>query len=213
MYYKDTLRTKPWWLRVFLNIRKHVGLWSLWLLVLHIIGSCMFFNQAYLKKFFVNPDAYSSKMNWMGEVSFAAGVWGTGFYIIMGVCSLPNIAASMTHKQWKFVFGPMAWLALVLGTVHVLVQGVTQWTNKAKWYGGLPQMTLTSTVFPMFVMLLKIVQVFVWLFLRPKENKNLTEKKVWPSFRKEVSDPESEGTPSDKPSNESYGVGEQVALY
>lgn len=123
MWYRDTLKTKPTWLRICLAVRKHVGLLSLWFLVMHIIGSCMFFNQAYLKKFFVDPKAYSSKLNWMGEVSFACGVWGTGLYIILGVCSLPSVASAMTNKQWGFVFGPIAWIALCLGFVHTIVQG------------------------------------------------------------------------------------------
>ena len=124
MWYKDSLIRKPYWLRLCLSVRKHVGILSLWMLGMHIIGSCIFFNPAYLKKFFVDPKAYSSKMNWMGEVSFACGVWGTGLYTIMGVASLPSVAAELTNKQWWFIFGPIAWIALALGTVHVMVQGV-----------------------------------------------------------------------------------------
>jgi hypothetical protein len=127
MYYRDSLRTKPRWLRIALGVRKHIGLISLWMLLMHIIGSVMFFNQAYLKKFFVDPTAYSSKMNWIGEVSFACGVWGFGMYSVMGVCSLPSVASAMTSKQWWFVFGPVAWLGLALGFVHTIVQGCTTW--------------------------------------------------------------------------------------
>ena len=94
------------------------------MLLLHIIGSCIFFNEAYLKKFFENPKANNSKLNWMGELSFACGVWGTGMYTIMGVASMPNVASEMTSKQWWFIFGPIAWIALILGTVHTMVQGV-----------------------------------------------------------------------------------------
>jgi Ferric reductase like transmembrane component len=126
MWYKDSLRTKPKWLRVCLSVRKHVGLLSLWMLLIHIIGSCIFFNEAYLKKFFEEPTAYSSKLNWMGELSFACGVWGTGLYTIMGVASMPNVASEMTNKQFKFIFGPIAWIALTLGTVHTMVQGVQE---------------------------------------------------------------------------------------
>ena len=201
LWYKDTLRTKPKWLRICLDVRKQLGVISLWLLLLHVIGSCMFFNPAYLKKFFVDPKAYSSKMNWKGEVSFAAGVWATGFYMVMGVCSMPTIASAMTSKQWWFVFGPVAWLALVLGVLHVLVQGVTQWKNFSKWYGGMPQMTLTSTILPMFVMVMKIFQVIWWLFSRPKETKSADEKKISVSSTMDESGQEdAEDTPSDEQS-------------
>ena len=123
----------------------------------------MFFNPAYLKKFFVDPKAYSSKMYWMGEVSFSSAVWATGFYIILGVCSLPSVASSLTSRQYKFVFGPLAWLALFVATLgHVAPQGCQNWGNKEKWYGNYPQITLTSTILPMFVMFVKIVQVLMW---------------------------------------------------
>ena len=94
MWYRDSLRPKPKWLRISLSVRKHIGLLSLWFMVIHIIGSCMFFNEAYLKKFFVDPEKNSSKMNLMGEVSFCGAIWATGFYLIMGVCSLPSVTAS-----------------------------------------------------------------------------------------------------------------------
>jgi len=195
MWYRDTLRTKPEWLRISLAVRKHIGLLSLWFLVMHIIGSVMFFNQAYLKKFFVDPDAYSSKLNWMGEVSFACGVWGTGLYIILGVCSLPSVAQNMTNRQWCFVFGPISWIALCLGFVHTIVQGVQEWSNKAKWYGGYPQMTLTSTVLPMFVIFLKIVQVSVYYIMKACTQKK--DHNELPPLPKDLSESESGATPSD----------------
>jgi Ferric reductase like transmembrane component len=163
MYYRDTLRTKPRWLRVCLAVRKHVGVLSLWFMVVHIIGSVMFFNEAYLPKFFADPKAYSSKMNWMGEVSFSSAVWATGFYLIMGVCSLPSVAPAMTSRQFKFVFGPLAWIALLVVTLgHVVPQGCQSWDDRSKWYGNYPQITLTSTILPMFVIFFKIVQVLLW---------------------------------------------------
>lgn len=143
MWYRDSLRTKLRWLRICLAVRKHLGVLSLWFMVVHIIGSVMFFNESYLSKFFLDPTANSSKMNWMGEVSFSSAVWSTGLYLIMGVCSLPSVAPSMTSRHFKFVFGPLAWVALLVVTLgHVVPQGCQNWDNRAKWYGNYPQIRL-----------------------------------------------------------------------
>lgn len=200
MWYRDSLRTKPAWLRLCLSVRKHIGLLSLWFMVIHIIGSCMFFNEAYLKKFFVDPYANSSKMNWMGEVSFSSAVWATGFYIIMGVCSLPSVASALTNRQFKFVFGPLAWVALLVATVgHVVPQGCQNWGNKEKWYGNYPQITLTSTILPMFVMFVKIVQVALWYIQSSctKKSDRSGPPPQWPIKDVSMMDAESGGTPTD----------------
>lgn len=81
--------------------------------------------------------------------------------MILGICSLPSVGAEMTSKQWELVFGPMAWVALAFGTIHVLVMGVKGWNDQEGWPGNLPPITLTSTVVPLAVMLLKLVQMVV----------------------------------------------------
>jgi hypothetical protein len=65
----------------------------------------------------------------------------------------------MTSKQWQLVYGPVAWAALAFGTIHVLIMGVPGWSEQSGWSGNLPPITLTATVFPLFVMGLKCVQV------------------------------------------------------
>jgi uncharacterized SAM-binding protein YcdF (DUF218 family) len=77
----------------------------------------------------------------------------------------------MTSKQWQIVYGPIAWVALAFGTTHVLIMGVPGWSEQSGWPGNLPPITLTSTVFPLFVMGLKCVQVALtvisgWLFAK-----------------------------------------------
>jgi hypothetical protein len=155
-------RTKPAWLRHSLNMRKHLGLVSLWFLVLHIFMSCLIFGPNYYSAYFIDPKDALSKMSLNGELAFMCGSFGAALYGIMGICSLPSVAEQMTNRQWTFVYGPVAFAALFFGTFHVIPQGVgVTWDKKEKWPWGLPPITLLSTVLPMFVMTLKIIQV-VW---------------------------------------------------
>jgi len=157
-WYKNNLRSKPRWLVWSLSLRKQLGLLSLWFLVLHIIMSLLLMNPKYYGKFFSDPKANASKMNAIGEASFFFATMGTGLYIIMGLCSLPSVGSQMTNKQWQFVYGPVAWVALIFGTLHVFIMGVKGWPTTHKWPGGLPPITMTSVLVPFFVLALKILQ-------------------------------------------------------
>jgi hypothetical protein len=157
--HRDSLRDKPKWLLSFLAIRKHLGLLSLWFLGVHIIIGLLLFNPAYYGKFFIDVSANTSKLNAKGENSFFFAILGTALYSILGICSFPSVGSQMTRRQWQFVYGPVAWAALAFGTVHALIMGVPGWSKQSDWPGNLPPITLTATVFPLFVMGLKCVQV------------------------------------------------------
>jgi len=148
-------RTLKW----ALTIRKNLGILSLWFLGVHIIMSLLLMNPAYYGKFYVDPTANHSKMNVTGETSFFFAILGAMFYFILGLASLPSIGANMTNAQWQLIYGPLAWTALLFGTSHVLIMGVKGWADQGKWPGGLPPITLTSTLIPMLVIFLKQVEV------------------------------------------------------
>ena len=105
-------------------------------------------------------------MNAIGEASFFFAIMGTGLYLIMGLCSLPSVGSQMTNKQWQLVYGPIAWAALVFGTIHVLIMGVMGWDEKETWPGGMSPITLTSVLIPLLVMWLKLVQMLVVVLTR-----------------------------------------------
>ena len=160
LVYNDTLRDKPALLRSALEVRKYVGLISLWFLMVHLFMSMLMFGPNYYGRFFVDPQDPLSRMSAEGETSFMFGSIGAALYLVLGLCSLPSLAETMTNSQWQFVYGPVAWSALACGTAHVIAQGATiTWINKGNWAWGLPPITLTSTLLPMLVIALKILQV------------------------------------------------------
>merc|ERR1711862_31566 len=73
----------------------------------------------------------------------------------------------MTNKQWKLVYGPIAWIALAFGTIHVLIMGVKGWPTTHKWPGGMPPITMTSVLIPMLTIFLKLVQMIFCYMVRP----------------------------------------------
>lgn len=176
--HRDTLRDKPKWLLSFLEMRKHLGLISLWFLVVHIFMSCLLFSNAYYGRFFVDPKDPLSRMSANGESSFMFGSFGAGLYCILGICSLPSVAEHMTNKQWQLVYGPVAWCALAFGTAHVMCQGIgVSWHKKENWPGNLPPITLVSVLVPLLVIFLKVCQmIFVRIMYRCSKKKGVDYK-------------------------------------
>lgn len=149
-------------LRVVLQARKHIGIVSLWFLLLHVLMSMAILSPAYYSKFYeMNEYTPYAKMNAVGEFSLCFGVLGTSLYAIMGVASLHSVASNMNMAQWDLIYGAVAWGALLCGVMHVLIMGVQGWTAVDKWPGGLPPITMTSTIFPMAVIGLKLTQVLI----------------------------------------------------
>ena len=165
-WYRDSLLDKPTWLKNFLVCRKHLGLVSLWFLGVHMVMSTLMFSIAYYDRFFKDPEDPMSRMSANGESSFMFSSMAFNLYGLMGVCSLPCVAQAMTSKQWSFVYGPVAWTALVFGTCHVMCQGIGVTWQRAPWpnSGYLPPITLIPCLLPWLVMALKVFQViFVWI--------------------------------------------------
>lgn len=160
-WHRDTLRDKPMWLCNYLACRKHLGLVSLWFLAVHMVMSMLMFSIAYYDRFFTDKDDPKSRMTANGESSFMFGSFSSCLYIVLGICSLPSVAQGMTRKQWDFVYGPVAWVALCMGTAHVMCQGLGVTWYKAPWpnAGNMPPITLISCLLPWAVIGFKLFQV------------------------------------------------------
>mmetsp|Transcript_40565 Transcript_40565/g.75198 ORF Transcript_40565/g.75198 Transcript_40565/m.75198 type:complete len:549 (-) Transcript_40565:3-1649(-) len=160
---RDKLQDVGQYMKWALDIRKHLGLLSFFLLVIHVVMSLLIFNPAYYGKFYMDPKAAVSKLNLKGELSMFFGIVGFSVYCVTAICSLPSVGMEMNKRQWGFAFGPTVWFALCCGTAHVLTMGVKGWTKQDKWPGGMPPITLTSTLLPMLVIAVKVFQLIVAL--------------------------------------------------
>ena len=111
-------------------------------------------------------------MKWNDEASMLTAVLSTSLFIITGIASLPSVGHAMNKAQFWFVFSPVVWSALALGLMHIMFLGVPSWTEKSpySWTRDMPPVTLLSSVFPLLVMFLKVVQVLLsWVLTIKKK--------------------------------------------
>eukprot|EP00563_Minutocellus_polymorphus_P019629 CAMPEP_0197715748 /NCGR_PEP_ID=MMETSP1434-20131217/859_1 /TAXON_ID=265543 /ORGANISM="Minutocellus polymorphus, Strain CCMP3303" /LENGTH=429 /DNA_ID=CAMNT_0043299963 /DNA_START=33 /DNA_END=1322 /DNA_ORIENTATION=- len=178
IFRSDTLRDLHPILLFGLRIRKQLGVLSLYYLTVHVLMSLLIFNPSYYGKFFSDPSAKSSKFTTKAEISFFFGIVGFSFYLILGICSLPSVVANLTKHQFSLLYGSLVWMALIFGTIHVMVMGVAGWSKQETWPGNMPPITLLSVVVPLFVLFLKFVQVNLSFFLRLSKKVHYYEARV-----------------------------------
>ncbi|KAL7541472.1 hypothetical protein ACHAXR_011754 [Thalassiosira sp. AJA248-18] len=140
------------------NIRKHIGLLSLYFLFLHACMMVLLFGSEYFG--FLLREGH---MEWNDEASMLTAVLSTSLFIITGIASLPSVGNAMNKAQFMLVFGPIVWIALALGVMHVMFLGVESWTETPRspysWTRDMPPVTLMASVFPLLAMFLKSAQI------------------------------------------------------
>ena len=144
-----------------LNMRKELGVISLFFLLCHAIMSLTIWNAGYFYWSYDDPTNVMAKYLWHVETGMFFGIVGFGLYVVLGICSLPSVAAAMTSRQWYFVYGVVSWTALIFGLAHNLFIGknIMQWTHY--WPNGIPHQTVMSCTIPIGVIGLKVIQVMM----------------------------------------------------
>lgn len=141
------------------QIRKHVGLLSLYFLSLHACMMVLLFGGEYFG--FLLREGH---MEWNDEASMLCAVLSTSLFTINGIASLPSVSQAMNKAQFAFVFGPVVWSALALGTMHIMFLGVPSWSyprSPYSWARDMPPITLMASVVPLFVLSIKFVQLIL----------------------------------------------------
>ena len=169
-------RSIPWVVIWGCNVQAHVGFLSLYFLFLHACLTLLIFGSEYFSFMFRGN---RGTMNWDDEASMLTAVLSTSLFIITGIASLPSVSHAMNKVQFAIIFGKVVWCALALGTAHVMFLGVSSWTaeprNPYVWTRGMPPTTLLASVFPLFAIFIKTLQVCTsWIAAAKKPKHHVT---------------------------------------
>lgn len=135
--------------RAWLWQRKYYGLAALALASTHVLLSLTILNYGYYRLMF----AEAFTLTWLAELSMSAGAIAWMLLLLPAVLSYPAVQQDMSERWWLRAqaagFG-----ALVLGAVHTLY-GAPAWNQPETWHGGLPPITLLSTIGVIAVLVLR----------------------------------------------------------
>mmetsp|Transcript_22630 Transcript_22630/g.36980 ORF Transcript_22630/g.36980 Transcript_22630/m.36980 type:complete len:173 (+) Transcript_22630:125-643(+) len=129
LYHPHCCSQRNFHLEYGVNMRKELGVVSLFFLLCHAIMSLTIWNAGYFYWSYDDPTNVMTKYLWHVETSMFFGIVGFGLYTVLGICSLPSVADAMTSRQWKFVYGVVSWTALIFGLCHNLfiAKNIMQW--------------------------------------------------------------------------------------
>lgn len=138
-----------------LSLRKSFGLIGFGLASIHAIISLILLSPEYYGKFYTQEGL----INTTGQFSLLFGVLALAVFSIVSITSLPSIYKALGEKKWKTVqrFGYIGYFAVLL---HVVVMGFKGWLNPSSYAYGFISITLVSSLFIIFVLLMRIVVMF-----------------------------------------------------
>ena len=132
-----------------LRIRKHVGLLAIYFIFHHACIMLLLYNALYYNQM-LEEERRRSEDYWRIEWAMFMAVVSTSLFMIVGIASLPSVALNMNRAQVQLVFGPVVWLGLVLGMLHVLFVGSDSWKEKNEnayaWAGDMPVSCLVGVL-------------------------------------------------------------------
>jgi hypothetical protein len=151
------------------NIRKHVGLISLFFLFWHACLMLLLFGEEYF-------GFLLREVTWKFEASMLMAMFSTAFFFITGIASIPSVQAGMNKAHFHVVFGIVVWVALLFGFLHVLFLGMDTWMEDKEdrspysWARDMPPITLMASLIPLLTMFLKTVHVSLALLFWVKNS-------------------------------------------
>ena len=82
-----------------------------------------------------------------GESSLLLGVTAFATFLILGVTSLPSVAASLSWKEWNFIQSTVGYVALAMATAHGVLYSVTfECTDIASGCNNFPRVNIQATL-------------------------------------------------------------------
>ena len=136
------------------EVLKHIGISGFLMIILHAIISILLLRPAEYPKFF---DA--NQLNFFAGISILTAVIAVVLLWIYNMSFKILYKESFTVKQQRTIFSTV----LILSGFHLFFMGYKGWFAPAKWFGGLPPISLLSFLFLLFAF-------FIYAF-RKKHNK------------------------------------------
>ncbi len=124
------------------EVLKHIGISGFLMILLHSIISVLLLRPAEYPKFFDTDNC----LGFSAGLSMLTGIVAIVLLWIYNMSFKILYKESFTVKQQRTIFSTV----LVLSGFHLFFMGYKGWFTPAKWYGGLPPISLLSFLFLLF---------------------------------------------------------------
>ncbi|KAI1894344.1 hypothetical protein AGOR_G00114850 [Albula goreensis] len=169
LYNGTKYRRFPNWLDRWMLCRKQLGLLALALAFLHVLYTLIIplryyvryrlssWTVAQIKQNKTEP--FDTTMAWRTDSYYAIGILGFGFYVLLGITSLPSVSNNVNWREFRFIQSKLGHLTLLLCTAHTFLYGWDKFLKPSyyKWY--LPPGYMLSLIVPCVVLVLKFVLI------------------------------------------------------
>lgn len=155
----------PDWLDRWMLCRKQLGLIALGFACLHVLYTLIIPIRYYVRFRIAESTISKIKENqtsvfdtsaaWRSDSYLAVGILGFGFYVLLGITSLPSVSNALSWREFSFVQSKLGYVTLFLCTLHTYLYGGSRFLSPStyKWYT--PPGYMLCLVLPTAVIVLK----------------------------------------------------------
>ncbi|XP_028325456.1 metalloreductase STEAP4-like [Gouania willdenowi] len=157
----------PDWLDQWMLCRKQLGLLALAFASLHVLYTLIIPIRYYVRyrisastisKITENKTSvFDTTSAWRGDSYYSMGILGFGFYILLGISSLPSVSNALSWREFSFIQSKLGYLTLLFCTLHTYLYGWDRflYPSTYKWYT--PTGYMLSLIVPTVVLVLKLL--------------------------------------------------------
>ncbi|XP_039592952.1 metalloreductase STEAP4 [Polypterus senegalus] len=159
----------PEWLDKWMLCRKQLGLVALGFAFLHVLYSLIIpvryyvrhKQNSYLAKQIKNNETiiFQKFYAWRNDSYLSAGILGFGFYLLLGITSLPSVSNAVNWREFRFVQSKLGYVTLLLCTLHTFLYGWDMFCHAHNYRWFLPPTYMFSLIVPCIVLILKVILV------------------------------------------------------
>lgn len=129
---------------------KFIGLAGFSLSAMHVFISLIIISPGYFPKFY-----HEDMLNFKGELSMLMGVFSLFCFSFPAITTLPFMQEAVGVKKWK-KRQQIGYMGLLTAFIHVLVMGLSGWSDVASWPGYLPPITMIGALIAAVPLVLKL---------------------------------------------------------
>ncbi|KAL2084156.1 hypothetical protein ACEWY4_019674 [Coilia grayii] len=169
LYHGTKYKRFPDWLDRWMLCRKQLGLVALALAFMHVLYTLVIPIRYYVRYRLSaitisqirenRTDVFDTTMAWRTDSYYSLGILGFGFYVLLGITSLPSVSNALNWREFRFVQSKLGHVTLLLCTAHTFLYGWDRFLKLSTYKWWTPPGYMLSLVIPCVVLVSKLILI------------------------------------------------------